>query len=202
MIYELNPAAAVTVIIDMQRLFTEPASPYGNDGASVIEAVNALTATSRDKDIPVIFSRLEVPVNGSGAGLISDWPPVQEGFYCETSEWTDLDPRLVVTADDHHHSRSRPGAFWGGTLEVLLNSLDRHQVILGGLSLNNAISFTAHEAFSRDIASFVVSETVGLTPVEDASLLGVHLEAIGTWAAEVVTLDELNKRTQLRQAVQ
>lgn len=193
--FELNRDQAATLIVDMQRLFTEPASPFQNDAGELVEPINRLTSHSRQHGIPVIHSSYLFNDDGSDAGLISNWPQVQDGYFATGSPWTDWDPRFVVEDTDHLISRHRPGAFFGGVLDELLSRLGKTQLLLAGLSLNNALSFTAHEAFSRDIPVFLVKDTTGLAPFENAAHLDIHLQAIGTWAAEVVTLDGILKET-------
>ncbi|XMO87453.1 isochorismatase family cysteine hydrolase [Algibacter sp. AS12] len=192
--FKLNPDKAVTLIVDMERLFTEPGSPYKNDAEPLIEPINALTSYSRKMGIPVIHSTYALKNSKEDSGLISNWPEVEQGYYELSSPWTNWDTRLVQESEDFKHTRNRLGAFWGGTLDVLLKELGKEQIILGGVSVNNAISFTAHEAFSRDIPVFVVTETTGPAPFENKDSLDDYLQVIGTWASEVVPLDKVIQR--------
>ncbi|TGV01313.1 cysteine hydrolase family protein [Flavivirga rizhaonensis] len=200
--FTLNPKDAVTLIVDMERLFTEPGSPYQNDAAELIEPINKLTALSRELGIPVIHSVYAFDNSEKDAGLISNWPEVEQGYYEESSPWTDWDPRLVQKENDHNFTRNRPGAFWGGTLDTLLKQLGKKQIILGGVSVNNAISFTAHEAFSRDIPVFIVKETTGPAPFENKDALDDYLQVIGTWASEVVSLEDVMKRMTAKELIE
>lgn len=187
--FEFDKREAATLIVDMQRLFTEPESPFQNDASALMEPINRLTAQSRRHGIPVIHSSYMFADNGSDAGLISNWPQVKDGYFSASSPWTDWDPRLVIEDGDHLMNRNRPGAFFDSALDELLSRLDKKQILLAGLSLNNALSFTAHEAFSRDIPVFLVEDATALAPFEDAESFQVHLQAIGTWAADVVKMD-------------
>ncbi|WP_271783822.1 cysteine hydrolase family protein [Aquimarina algiphila] len=192
--FNLNPEKAVTLIVDMERLFTEPDSPYKNDAAPLIEPINALTDFSRKRGIPVIHSTYAFENSKKDSGLINNWPEVEQGYYEQSSPWTDWDPRLVQDSNDIRHTRNRPGAFWGGSLDALLKDLGKEHIILGGVSVNNAISFTAHEAFSRDIPVFIIKETTSPAPFENKDALNDYLQVIGTWASEVVSLEEIIKR--------
>ncbi len=192
--FKFNSDKAVTLIVDMERLFTEPASPYKNDAVPLIEPINTLTAKSRELGIPVIHSTYAFKNSKQDAGLISNWPEVEQGYYEQSSPWTDWDPRLVQGEGTIYHTRNRPGAFWGGSLDALMKNLGKEQIILGGVSVNNAISFTAHEAFSRDIPVFIVKETTSPAPFENKDALDDYLQVVGTWASEVVSLNDVIKR--------
>ncbi len=194
MLFELNPDKAVTLIVDMERLFTEPSSPYKNDAAPLIGPINELTAYSRKMGIPVIHSTYAFKNGKEDSGLINNWPEVEQGYYDLSSPWTDWDARLVKEPGTIYHTRNRPGAFWGGALDELLKGLGKEQIILAGVSVNNAISFTAHEAFSRDMPVFIVKETTSPAPFENKDAISDYLQVIGTWASEVLSLDEVKKR--------
>lgn len=200
--FTVNPEEAVTLIVDMERLFTEPSSPYQNDAAVLMKPINELTAFSRAQGIPVIHSTYAFENSATDSGLINNWPEVEQGHYEESSPWTDWDPRLVRDTEDHQYNRNRPGAFWGGTLDALLKKLGKKQIILGGVSVNNAISFTAHEAFSRDIPVFIVKETTGAAPFENKDALDDYLRVIGTWAGEVLSLEDIKQRVNHKELVQ
>ncbi|WP_299184025.1 cysteine hydrolase family protein [uncultured Aquimarina sp.] len=200
--FKFNPEKAVTLIVDMERLFTEPMSPYKNDAAPLIEPINTLTAKSRELGIPVIHSVYAFKNSKKDAGLISNWPEVEQGYYEQSSPWTDWDPRLDQDTNTIYHTRNRPGAFWGGSLDKLLKELGKEQIILGGVSVNNAISFTAHEAFSRDIPVFIVKETTSPAPFENKEALDDYLQVIGTWASEVISIVKIIDRIDLYKKTQ
>ncbi len=88
--------------------------------------------------------------------------------------------------------RNRPGAFWNGELEQTLAERKIDTLLLCGLSVNNAISTTAREAFARDIQVVVVKECCGAAPFEQASEL--YFDILHIWTAEVVAVDDLNSR--------
>lgn len=200
--FTLNPEEAVTLIVDMERLFTEPGSPYQNDAAELMGPINELTEQSRKLGIPVIHATYAFENSEQDSGLINNWPEVEQGYYEESSEWTDWDPRLVQDTNDHVFTRNRPGAFWGGTLDTLMKRFGKKQLILGGVSVNNAISFTAHEAFSRDIPVFIIKETTGPAPFENKDSLEDYLAVIGSWASEVVLLEDIKERMNSTELVQ
>jgi isochorismate hydrolase len=196
--FTFDPQQAATVVVDMQKLFTQPDSPFQNDSSPLFGPINELTNWSRELGIPVIYSSLKFADDGKDAGLIANWPQVQDGYFATSSPWTELDPRAIVKENDHLLSRNRPSAFAGGRLSELLSSLGRTQLILTGISVNFAVAFTAHDAFSRDIPTFVVRDGVSTAPFEDSANLGLYFQTLDTWAAQVIDFKTLVEKTVAR----
>jgi bifunctional isochorismate lyase/aryl carrier protein len=191
--FSLDPTATATLVVDMQRLFTAADGPFENAAAGrLIDPINRLAANSRALGIPVVHSAYVLADDGSDAGLLAGGAEVAAGHFAASSPWTAWDPRLDQDGEDLYHARCRPGAFWGGTLDVLLERLGKNQLILCGLSINNALSTTAREAFARDIPVFLVRDASGAAPFE--THLDVYFEALDTWTCEVVSLTDVLER--------
>ena len=86
-----------------------------------------------------------------------------------------------------HHNR--PSAFFRSDLEHVLHTLGARALILTGVSINNAVSSTARDAFARDIPAVVVRGCVAPAPWEEH--VDVYLSVIDTWGAEVAGADEV-----------
>lgn len=65
-------------------------------------------------------------------------------------------------------------------------------LLLCGLSINNAISTTAREAFARDIPAVVIKECTGAAPWEND--LDSYFEVLATWTAEVTSVRDITIR--------
>lgn len=191
-LFDKNKTALV--IVDMQKLFTLPSSPYGNDASEMIQPINDLMQLSRDAGIPVIHSAYTLKKDGSQSGLRTDWPQVGEGFFDPNSEWTQWDDRLEQNEVDHILTRTRPGVFFDGQLPRLMNKLGKEQIILLGLSINYSISFSVHEGFSRDVPIFLVDELSDMTAFEDRSQKSYLHNTLDMWACQLTTIDELSKQ--------
>ena len=191
--FEFQPQRIALLIIDVQRLFTAPDGPFESDGcAAMIAAINRLAAHCRARGLPVLVSRYAMAADGSDAGLLAGHPVVESGMFSRTSPWTAADPALSLEAGDIDLLRNRPGAFHGGGLDAVLRQLGRDQLVLAGLSINNAISTTAREAFARDIPVLIPAECTAAAPFEPAS--DRDLAILDTWTAEVVSLADALER--------
>ena len=108
------------------------------------------------------------------------------------SSWMKWDKRLQLQSSDILISRNRPSAFRGEGLSGLLEFLHIDALLLCGLSVNNAISSTARDAFARDIPTVVIKDCTGAAPWETHS--DIYFEILDDWTAQVLTSAELLKK--------
>ncbi len=189
------------VIADMQKLFTVPSSPYGNDASEMIEPINQLMRAAREAGIPVIHSSYTLKQDGSQTGLRTDWPQVGEGYFDPSSEWTEWDDRLEQKESDHILTRTRPGVFFDGQIPKLMEELGKEQIILLGLSTNYSISFSVHEGFSRDIPIFLVDDLSTMTAFEDRSQKSFLHQTLDMWACQLIGTEELSNQILNKETV-
>ena len=191
--FDLDGLRPVLLVIDVQELFTQPDAPFANDGAGpMLTTLNAFMADCRGRDIPVVLSSYVLRADLSDAGLLRGNPVVDAGHFSEGSKWLCIDRRLDVADSDIQIRRNRPSAFFGAELDATLRRLGSTVVLLAGLSVNNAISATARDAFARDFPTLVIRECTGAAPMEPAS--DVYFEILDTWTAEVASGTEVLAR--------
>lgn len=183
--FKLDRKRPAGLILDLQRLFTSDDGPIENpDAINTINAINGLAPKLRERNIPIIVSSYVMRPDRLDAGLLRDNPYVQQGLFASDSEWMEIDPRLQLDADVIRLYRSRPNAFFGGQLNVVLNELGCDALILAGLSVNNAISSTARAAFEQDIPVILPRNCVGSTPWEAEH--DVYFTILDQWSGQVV----------------
>jgi nicotinamidase-related amidase len=175
---QLSPAV---VVLDMQGVF------IGGGFDETVEAVNGFLPRARAAGMPVIVSCYTLRDDLADAGLLRDEPFVDDMRRSAPS--AARDPRLALEPSDLVSHHNRPSGFFRSDLEHVLRSHDANAVILTGVSINNAVSATARDAFARDLPALVVRECVAPAPWETD--LEVYLAVVDTWGAEVVTADEL-----------
>ena len=186
----LENSKPLALVLDLQELFTSAAGPFGNVASEVlIENVNALLSALREKHVPIVFSSYVLADDLSDAGLLKENPIVQQGYFSAGSDWMKWDGRLQMQSSDILFSRNRPSAFYGGTLSELLDTLHADALLLCGLSVNNAVSSTARDAFALDIPTIVVKDCTGAAPWEQH--MDVYFEILDDWTAQVLTSAEL-----------
>ena len=72
---------------------------------------------------------------------------------------------------------------------ICWNPLYADTLLLCGLSVNNAVSSTARDAFARDIPAIVVKDCTGAAPWEKH--MEIYFEILDNWTAQVLTSAEL-----------
>lgn len=183
-----RPAAVVT---DVQEVFTSPDGPFQNTTfAPLAEALNSFLGGCRQAGVPVLFSSYVFAAGGADAGLQRDKPwvePMSAG-----SPWTAVDRRIERSEADRQLRHNRPSAFYRSDLEDVLAGVGADAVLLCGLSVNNAISATARDAFARDIPPLVVRDCTGAAPWE--TQLDTYFEILSTWTAEVASSGDVLDR--------
>jgi nicotinamidase-related amidase len=192
---DLTQGRCAVVVLDVQRVFAAPDGPFSNSVAGpMIDAINRLVAGAREQDVSVVHSRYVLRDDLRDAGLLSGMDAVQQGHMSRSSPLSAIDDRVDVAPTDILVEHNRPSAFFRSDLEAVLAAEGADRVVLAGLSVNNAISATARDAFARDIPAVVVREAVGAAPFEPARELEAYFTALHTWTAEVAPLDAVLRR--------
>jgi len=180
------------LVIDMQVAFVSPDGAFGNDAGALIERLNPFLEACRSRGLPVIFSSYLLRADLADAGLL------RAGGAGE--HFTDAAPGAVVASrirradGDLDVRHNRPSALFRSDLESVLRGLGADALLLTGVSVNNAISSTARDAFARDIPALVVRDCVGATPWEADDKHDVYFEILATWTAEVADSDDVLAR--------
>jgi N-formylmaleamate deformylase len=189
---DLATASPVVLVIDMQVAFVSPDGAFGNDAGELIERLNPFLDRCRQLEVPVIFSRYLLRGDLMDAGLLtgSDAAP----HFVDTAPGAGVDPRIRRAESDVDARHNRPSALFRSDLEALIDGLQADTLILTGVSVNNAISSTARDAFARDLPVVVVRDLVGATPWEAEENLGTYFEILSTWTAEVTDSADLLAR--------
>jgi nicotinamidase-related amidase len=193
---DLSAASPVVLVIDMQVAFVSPDGAFGNDAGELIERLNPFLDRCRELGVPVIFSSYLLRGDLRDAGLLtgSDAAP----HFADTAPGAGVDPRIRRAESDVDARHNRPSALFRSDLEALLDGLGADTLILTGVSVNNAISSTARDAFARDLAALVVKDVVGATPWEPEELHESYFDTLATWTAEVADSADVLARLQAR----
>ena len=80
--FSLENSRPLALVLDLQELFTSADGPLKNvAAASIIENVNGLVKTLRDKRLPIVYSSYVLADDLSDAGLLKDNPLVKQGVF-------------------------------------------------------------------------------------------------------------------------
>lgn len=186
----LENSRPLLLVLDLQELFTSAVGPFKNVASdTLVKSVNCLLRSLREKQLPIVFSSYVLADDLSDAGILKENPIVKQGYFSAGSSWMKWDKRLQIQSSDVLLSRNRPSAFHGDDLSRLLESLYADTLLLCGLSVNNAVSSTARDAFARDIPAIVVKDCTGAAPWEQH--MEIYFEILDDWTAQVLSSAEL-----------
>ena len=180
---ELATASPAVVVLDMQVAFVSPEGAFGNDAGALIERLNPFLDGCRGRGLPVLFSSYLLRADLADAGLLRGNEAA--AHFSESAPGAALDPRIRRAPGDLDVRHNRPSALFRSDLPAVLAGLGADTLLLTGVSVNNAISSTAREAFARDLPVLVVSDCVGATPWEPEEKHATYFEILATWTAEV-----------------
>jgi ureidoacrylate peracid hydrolase len=193
---DLAAASPAVLVIDMQVAFVSPDGAFGNDAGELIERLNPFLDSCRELGVPVIFSSYLLRGDLKDAGLLRGNDAA--AHFADTAPGAGVDPRIRRAPGDLDSRHNRPSALFRSDLEAVLDGVGADTLLLTGVSVNNAISSTAREAFARDLPALVVKDLVGATPWEPEELHETYFDTLATWTAEVADSADVLARLQTR----
>jgi nicotinamidase-related amidase len=160
--------ARAILVIDVQKVYTDPASPLHCAGnADVIANINAITAVADTAGDLVVHVRHVHRDDGSDAGRMFDFSgePGELGFVAGTREVED-DPRLKIPAGALTITKQRYSSFVGTGLETMLRERSVDWIVVTGFMTNFCCEAAARHAHDLD---FFVDFPVDATGCPDLS---------------------------------
>jgi ureidoacrylate peracid hydrolase len=196
--FAVVPERTALVNVDMQNCFVQGYPISAPDGPAVLGRINRLAAACREAGILVIHTSHVFRPDGSNIGVLGEINPVvKAGIVTKGSGSAALHKGLVVDARDILLDKPRFGAFQGTDLELILRSRGIDALIISGIATNVCCETTAREAMVRDFRVFFLSDgtaTAEMGGASSAELQKATLATLGSWFAQVLTVDELMKK--------
>jgi nicotinamidase-related amidase len=191
---DLAAASPAVLVIDMQVAFVSPEGAFGNDAVELIGRLNPFLDRCRELGVPVIFSSYLLRADQKDAGLLRGNEAA--AHFADSAPGAGVDPRIRRAPGDLAARHNRPSALFRSDLAAVLDGVGADTILLTGVSVNNAISSTARDAFARDLPVVVVKDLVGATPWEADEKHETYFEILATWTAEVADSAEVLARLQ------
>jgi len=177
------------IVIDLICAFTDPRSPLASNMDSQIQAINRLLELARDRQVPIIFTKVAYDVNLQEAGIwirkipSSDW-------LVEGSEWVEIDQRLHRRPNEMVLVKKYASCFFGTDLATRLINRGIDTLIITGCTTSGCVRATAIDSCSYGLHTIVVQEAVG----DRAELPHIaNLFDIDAKYGDVVSLEEALK---------
>lgn len=160
--------ARAILVIDVQKVYTDPASPLHCVGnAEVIANINAITSAAKAAGELIVHVRHIHRADGTDAGRMFDFSGEagELGFVAGTEEVED-DPELRIPAGALAISKQRYSCFVGTGLDRILRERSIDRVVVTGFMTNFCCEATARHGHDLD---FFVDFPVDATGCPDLS---------------------------------
>lgn len=155
--WRLDPRRAVLLIHDMQQYFVDFFPAGEQPMAGLVGNVAAIRAAAAGQGMPVVFTAQPGGMSRDERGLLHDfWGPGMD----KSVDRRRIVPELAPAPQDVVLTKWRYSAFARTELDSLLREWDRDQLVICGIYAHVGILMTACDAFTRDIAPFVVADGV------------------------------------------
>jgi maleamate amidohydrolase len=149
------------VVIDVNRGFTDPASPLVCDLDDVVEAIIRLLDAFRDAVLPVAYTTVayDEAAKRSAEAFIAKIPALltlEAG-----SEWVEIDRRIAPRPDEPVFTKLWASAFFGTPFASFLAAAGCDSLVVTGASTSGCVRATAVDALQHGYRPIVPREAVG-----------------------------------------
>jgi nicotinamidase-related amidase len=181
-------AKPALVVVDVNRGFTDPASPLACDLDECVAAIARLLEAFRGAALPVVFTTVCYDDFGrQAAAVFIEKVPALLALE-PGSPWVDIDPRIAPSDGEPVLSKYFASAFFGTTLASLLASAGCDTVVVTGASTSGCVRATALDALQHGYRVVVPREAVG---DRNPAAHEANLYDLDTKYADVASLDEV-----------
>lgn len=176
------------VVVDVNRGFTDPASPLVCDLDGVVGGIARLLSAFRDGGLPVVFTTVAYDEAAKQAATVFiDKVPALLALEAG-SEWVEIDPRITPRADEPVLVKLWASSFFGTPLQSILTSHGCDSVVVTGASTSGCVRATAVDALQHGYRVVVPREAVG---DRNAAAHEANLYDIDTKYGDVVAVDDV-----------
>jgi nicotinamidase-related amidase len=176
------------VVVDVNRGFTDPASPLVCDLDEVVDAIARLLEGFRAAGLPVAFTTVAYDDAGKqAAAVFIDKVPALLTLEAG-SHWTEIDARIAPAGDEPVLTKLWASAFHGTPLASFLTTRGCDSVVVTGASTSGCVRATAVDALQHGYRVLVPRDAVG---DRNPAAHEANLYDIDTKYGDVVTTDDV-----------
>jgi len=175
------------VVVDVNRGFTDPASPLVCDLDGCVASIARLLDAFRAAGLPVVFTTVvyDELARQAAAVFIEKIPALT--VLEPGSAWVEIDPRIAPAEGEAVITKHFASAFFGTTLASLLATAVCDTVVVTGASTSGCVRATALDALQHGYRVVVPREAVG---DRNPDAHEANLYDVDTKYGDVVALDE------------
>ena len=152
---------AAVLVVDFIRAYTTPgAALFAPDVVTAVQQTVDLLDSARQKDVPVIYTRVLYNRNGLDGGIFVQKVPILRKMV-EGEPLAEIVPELQPEANDVIINKQYASAFFGTSLAAMLTSSGVDTMILTGCSTSGCVRATAVDGMQYGFRVIVPQECVG-----------------------------------------
>jgi maleamate amidohydrolase len=176
------------IVVDVNRGFTDPASPLVCDLDDIVAAIRRVLDEARAAGIPVVFTTVSYREEDkqTAAAFIEKIPALltlEAG-----SRWVEIDPRIAPRDGEPVLNKLFASAFFGTALSSFLTANGSDSLIVTGASTSGCVRATVVDAIQHGYRPIVPREAVG---DRNPDAHAANLYDIETKYGDVVSVDDL-----------
>ena len=176
------------VVVDVNRGFTDPASPLVCELDDVVDAIARLLAGFRAAGLPVAFTTVAYDEAGKRAAAVFI-EKVPALLTLEAgSGWEEIDPRIAPVGEEPVLTKLWASAFHGTSFASFLTEHGCDSLVVTGASTSGCIRATAVDALQHGYRVLVPRDAVG---DRNPAAHEANLYDIDTKYGDVVSTDEV-----------
>jgi nicotinamidase-related amidase len=161
------------LLIDVIGTWTEPdTEPLLHATKTIAPCLADLKARCRRAGVPVIY------VNDNRGRWRSDFKTLVQDAIAQGGEAAEIARLLEPAHDDYFVLKPKHSAFFSTPLDLLLEHLSVHRLILCGVSADQCVLATAADALMRDYDVDVVSDGIATPTPQRTQAALKHFEAV------------------------
>ncbi len=167
---------AAVLVVDFICAYTTPgAALYAPDVVTAVSQTRDLLHLARQKNLPVIYTKVLYHKNGRDGGIFVQKVPVLRTMV-EGEPLAEIVPELPPGADDIIVVKQYASAFFGTSLAAMLTSLGVDTLILTGCSTSGCVRATAVDGMQYGFRVIVPRQCVGdrHPAPHEANLFDIH----------------------------
>ena len=176
------------VVVDVNRGFTDPASPLVCDLDECVAAIARLLEAFRADGLPVVFTTVVYDGLGKQAAAVFIEKVPALLVLEPGSPWVEIDPRIAPVEGEPVLSKHFASAFFGTTLASVLASAGVDTVVVTGASTSGCVRATALDAMQHGYRVVVPREAVG---DRNQAAHEANLYDLDTKYADVVSFEDV-----------
>ena len=176
------------VVVDVNRGFTDAASPLVCDLDDVVGAIAELLAAFRAAELPVVYTTVAYDEGGrQAAAVFIEKVPALLTLEAG-SGWEEIDPRIAPAPGEAVLTKLWASAFHGTPLASFLTAAGCDSLVVTGASTSGCVRATAVDALQHGLRVLVPREAVG---DRNPAAHEANLYDIDTKYGDVVALADL-----------